>query len=100
MLLGMRGNDTLDGGAGGDVLNGGKGNDAYVVDSGLDIVDEYRGTRPGSTTVLTSFSLSLADAARCRQIENLTLLNVATALDGDRQRRSPTSSPATTSPTR
>ena len=80
-LYGIRGNDTLDGGAGGDELHGGKGNDTYVVDSGLDIVDEYREDASGIDTVLASFSFSLANAARVLgDIENLTLANVGAAL--------------------
>ncbi len=48
-LIGGKGNDTLDGGANpelgqpgaqGDIMLGGEGNDTYMVDSGLDLVDE------------------------------------------------------------
>ena len=43
-LLGGAANDTLDGGTNpllqGDILLGGEGDDTYVVDSGLDLVDE------------------------------------------------------------
>jgi hypothetical protein len=39
-LIGYAGNDTLDGGTEADFLFGGTGNDTYLVDSGLDTVDE------------------------------------------------------------
>ena len=80
-LYGMRGNDVLNGGAGGDALHGGKGSDVYVVDSGLDVVDERGGD--GLDTVQSSLSFSLGNAARVLGlVENLTLLNVATAITG------------------
>ena len=55
------------------------GNDTYVVDSRLDIVDENGGD--GADAVQSSISFSLANAARVLgPVENLTLLDVATAL--------------------
>src|SRR6185436_8011397 len=80
-LYGMRGNDVLNGGAGGDTLHGGNGSDVYVVDSGLDVVDERGGD--GLDTVQSSVSFSLGNTARVLGlVENLTLLNVATAIAG------------------
>jgi Ca2+-binding RTX toxin-like protein len=72
VLYGMRGNDVLDGGLGGDTLHGGTGSDVYVVDNGLDIVDENGGD--GVDTVQASINFSLANAARVLgTVENLTL---------------------------
>ncbi len=72
----LRGNDaanTLDGGAGNDVMLGGAGNDTYIVDSALDVAQEF--TVPdgsldagGTDTVQAIASFTLATF-----IENLTL---------------------------
>ena len=45
MLIGLGGNDTLNGGAGADTMVGGTGNDTYVVDNVGDVVDETGGER-------------------------------------------------------
>jgi subtilisin-like proprotein convertase family protein len=79
-LYGMRGNDRLTGLGGSDSLHGGKGDDTYVIDSTLDLIDEYREDASGIDTVVAPFSFSLAGARVLGDIENLTLTNVAAAL--------------------
>jgi subtilisin-like proprotein convertase family protein len=79
-LYGMRGNDTLTGLGGSDSLHGGKGDDTYVIDSGLDLVDEYQEDASGIDTVLVPFSFNLASVRVLGDVENLTLTNVAAAL--------------------
>ena len=75
LLFGNGGNDMMIGGAGSDTLNGGLGNDVYVLENGADgIVD------PGGVDQVTStISRSIASFTT---VENLVLVNVATALSG------------------
>ena len=81
-LIGGAGGDTLDGGLGGDTMLGGLDNDTYFVNSTLDTVSELGGTGTADI-VRSSISLSLLNSARLvGVVENLTLLNVATALNG------------------
>ena len=80
----LRGNaaaNTLDGGAGNDSMLGGAGNDTYIVDSSLDVVQEFTvpdGTLDagGSDTVQATVNYTLGAF-----IENLTLGGAA-ALSG------------------
>jgi trimeric autotransporter adhesin len=67
-LKGLGGDDTLDGGLGNDTMTGGVGDDTYIVDSYLDVVEEYAG---GGTKdhVKSSVSYTLG-----RYVEDLTLL--------------------------
>jgi Ca2+-binding RTX toxin-like protein len=74
-LTGNAGNDTLTGGAGTDVLNGGLGNDVYVLENGTDTVIDTGGI----DTITSTISRSLAGYAT---VENLALINLATALNG------------------
>ena len=79
VLVGLAGNDLLNGGTGADVMVGGTGNDRYMVDNVGDIVVE--GFNEGIDTIVSSISLSLNAPGRFN-VENLALLNVATALNG------------------
>jgi Ca2+-binding RTX toxin-like protein len=80
-LRGDAGSDLLDGGSGADRMLGGVGNDGYMVDNAGDVVSEAGGT--GIDTVNSSVSFNLANTARAiGAVENLTLLNVATAING------------------
>jgi serralysin len=85
-LQGEGGNDILNGGLGADYLEGNDGNDVYVVDNAGDIVDEilknFNGAAAsGIDTVQSSISFSLVGSVRVKgTFENLTLLNVASAL--------------------
>jgi serralysin len=74
-LNGGAGNDLLNGGSGTDVLSGGFGNDTYVLANGTDTVIDAGGI----DTITSTINRSLAGLAA---IENLTLLNTATALIG------------------
>ncbi|MDF8333566.1 calcium-binding protein [Novosphingobium cyanobacteriorum] len=74
-LVGLDGNDTLDGGGGGgDVLAGGAGDDTYILDDASDAVIENAGD--GTDTVVAAFSTTIA-----ADIENLTLSGTA-SIDG------------------
>jgi Ca2+-binding RTX toxin-like protein len=72
-LTGLAGNDTLDGGSGVDTLTGGVDNDVYLVDDGLDVVEELAG-QGADTVQCTANIYILAD-----QVENLQLLGAAYA---------------------
>jgi serralysin len=79
-LEGKAGNDRIDGGKGADRMFGGLDSDVYVVDNAGDFVSEAGGG--GVDTVITSVSFNLANPARAvGAIENITLLNVAGALN-------------------
>ena len=72
-LNGGSGNDTLDGGLGADTMAGGAGNDTYIVDNIGDVVIEN--PNAGTDTILTSrgtFSLATSGA----NVENLTYTGV------------------------
>lgn len=74
-LVGLDGNDTLDGGGGGgDVLEGGAGDDTYILDDPSDTVIELAGE--GTDTVVAAFTTTIAT-----EIENLTLSGTAN-IDG------------------
>ena len=80
MLIGLGGNDTLNGGAGADTLLGGTGHDTYVVDNVGDVVNETGGD--GIDTVQASISFSLADSLHAiGEVENLTLTG-SSAING------------------
>jgi Ca2+-binding RTX toxin-like protein len=53
-LTGNDGNDQLNGGSNADTMIGGGGNDRYIVDSGLDIVDEARDDSSGTDLVISA----------------------------------------------
>jgi len=74
-LFGGAGNDTLTGGPGVDTLNGGPGNDTYVLENGFDAIVDSGGV----DTVTSTVSRSIAGYAA---VENLTLVNLAAALNG------------------
>ncbi len=77
-LTGNSANNVLNGAAGADTMRGMAGNDVYVVDNAGDIVDESVTGSSGTDTVLSSYSLSLADSAHVRgSVENLTLTGSA-----------------------
>lgn len=79
-LIGGAGNDFLDGGTSSDTMVGGAGNDRYVVDNGLDLVDERGGN--GIDWVVSSISFGLAPSANLfGAVENLTLTGTA-AING------------------
>ena len=75
-LLGGAGNDSLDGGTGADAMEGGIGNDIYVVDDAADMVTELLTIAQlgGIDTVKSS----LLDYTLTNQVENLTLIGLAT----------------------
>lgn len=77
VLSGGFGNDTLNGGAGADSMSGGIGNDTFYVDNVGDSVTEgaFLG---GIDTVNSTISETLA-----ANVENLNLLNVASAISGN-----------------
>ena len=75
LLFGNGGNDTLTGGLGQDTLTGGLGNDVYVLENGADTVSDAGGI----DTITSTISRNLAGYAT---VEHLTLVNVATALQG------------------
>jgi uncharacterized delta-60 repeat protein len=74
-LTGNAGNDTLNGGVGDDTMIGGVGDDFFYVDSQLDVVTES--VNQGLDTIQTYLSYTLATG---NNVENLTLLEVATAV--------------------
>jgi Ca2+-binding RTX toxin-like protein len=74
-INGMDGNDYLNGGAGADTLIGGLGNDTYVLENGADAVSDSGGI----DTITSTINRNLAGYV---SIENLTLVNVATARAG------------------
>ena len=76
-LDGGVGNDTLRGGLGADTLIGGLGNDVYVLENGADAVSDAGGIDTATSTISRSLAVGGLTA-----VENLTLVNVATALNG------------------
>ena len=76
-LSGGNGNDTLRGGLGADTLIGGLGNDVYVLENGADAVSDAGGIDTATSTISRSLAVGGLTA-----VENLTLVNVATALNG------------------
>jgi Ca2+-binding RTX toxin-like protein len=77
-IIGLTGNDVIDGGAGADSLNGGAGNDIYYVDDAGDTVADASGTDEIRTS-LASYTLAAGVA-----IETLTgLLATGQALTGN-----------------
>lgn len=80
VILGLGGDDLLDGGAGADFMLGGDGDDTYVVDDIGDLVMEF--PFGGWDTVRSSISYSLDAAPDTRlTVENLALTGAA-AIDG------------------
>lgn len=75
-LNGGLGNDTMNGGTGADAMAGSFGNDTYYVDNVGDTVSE--GAFFGGTDQVYSYISETLDA----NVENLTLLGVATAVNG------------------
>src|SRR5262249_25530595 len=75
-LEGGVGNDLLDGGGDVDVMHGGPGDDTYVVDTLSDIVGENAGEGIDTVRAWISYSLGAPN------LENLTLLEGGTAVDG------------------
>lgn len=80
-LSGSGGNDRLDGGTGNDVMSGGSGNDTYVVNSSLDVTQEFtvlngRVDAGGTDNVLSTASYTLSTF-----VENLQL-GGASAISG------------------
>ncbi len=71
-INGGAGNDSLTGGAGTDLLDGGLGSDTYVLEDGMDKINDAGGT----DTILSLISRSLVNYA---SIENLTLTGNAAA---------------------
>ena len=67
---GGNGDDTLSGGLGNDSLAGGAGNDTYVVDSGLDVINEAAASGTDSVNSSVNYVLSA-------NVENLTLTGTA-----------------------
>ena len=78
-LIGNEAANTLKGGGGADLMQGGQGDDIYVVDNGLDKVNETGGT--GIDTVLSSLSFNLNAGTVLGDVENLTLTGTA-AING------------------
>ena len=76
-LSGGNGNDSLYGGAHADLLLGGNGNDIYYADSS-DTIDETVGSGTDLIIASTAFSLNTTFG----EVENLTLLAGAGAIDG------------------
>jgi Ca2+-binding RTX toxin-like protein len=74
-LWGEGGADQMIGGLGQDTLIGGLGNDVYVLENGADTVSDAGGIDTATSTVSRSI-------AGYTTVERLTLVNVATALNG------------------
>jgi len=74
-MNGGNGNDTMNGGAGADNMSGGFGNDSYYIDNLGDTVSE--GALFGGTDTVYSYISDTLDV----NVENMTLLNVATAVN-------------------
>ncbi|MBL8712789.1 MAG: hypothetical protein JNM12_07800 [Alphaproteobacteria bacterium] len=79
ILTGNAKKNTLNGGIGADTMIGGDGDDTFYVDNVGDVVlDELGDVTPGGKDlVISSVSYTLATG-----VDNLTLTNVATALNG------------------
>ncbi|WP_210168345.1 peroxidase family protein, partial [Devosia sp. Root685] len=75
ILLGGAGNDIHDGGTGADIMGGGAGNDTYIVDNTGDIVDEA--ANAGTDQVNSSVSFTLG-----ANVENLTLTGTTDGVNG------------------
>jgi Ca2+-binding RTX toxin-like protein len=80
-LNGLAGNDTLDGGPGADTMDGGAGNDGYVADDAGDTVVELAGG--GTDIVTSSVDFDLDATAGGQQVENLTLVGLASVGSGN-----------------
>ncbi len=80
VLTGNAGDNLLDGDIGFDTMIGLEGNDRYVVNSGLDVVDERGGN--GIDTVESSVSFNLDSSSVFGAVENLTLLSGFAAANG------------------
>ncbi|MGB3494264.1 MAG: hypothetical protein WBA57_16155 [Elainellaceae cyanobacterium] len=79
-IIGNSGANLIDGGAGADEMSGGGGDDSYIVDNLGDTVSETNGdgSDPGGIDdVLSRVNFTLG-----ANIENLTLLDVAAAIEG------------------
>ena len=74
---GLAGNDIIDGSTGADTMKGGLGNDLYIVDNAGDVVIETSTL----TTEIDQVNSSISYTLRAN-LENLTLLERATAIEG------------------
>jgi Ca2+-binding RTX toxin-like protein len=75
VLWGLGGDDHIDGEGGADLMYGGLGDDTFYVDDAYDTIFEY--LDEGDDKVLASVDYKLPD-----NVENLTLLDKGTALNG------------------
>jgi Ca2+-binding RTX toxin-like protein len=75
VLRGAGGNDTLNGGGGDDFLEGGTGDDTYLFGrgAGQDAIDDYDETAGNVDTLLFDATVSAADIVVSRDVRNLYL---------------------------
>ena len=80
-LRGLAGDDTLVGGVGVDSLSGGQGNDIYVIDNVNDIKANVI-DQGDHDLVRSTISYTLLDDSSIDTQEDLTLLNIVSAVNG------------------